>query len=243
MLINTEGIVISRKAFKEYDEKIVCLTSFLGKITIFSFGSRSLNSLRGINLNEKAFLELQLKKKDHFYTLENVEIINHPISLLLIEDQALFQLLDTFIKYTSNYLRYEETNSEFFLLIKEISAFLLEEKQTKDIDYYNIIFYLTFFFLTGSYPYFVSCAKCHKICSNEYFYDRVNQHYIGATHYLFSKDKFIKIALEDIVFIQKYYHYFKLNKEFFSLQKKQLFTGNYDIENLSRYIDYIKFNV
>lgn len=76
-IIKTYGIILNEHDIKDYDKSLTILTKDLGKITVFSFGSRRQKSKNISKTIIFVFGVFELKLVKNNYVLENIDVKNY----------------------------------------------------------------------------------------------------------------------------------------------------------------------
>ena len=147
MYLETEGIVITRKIFREYDEKVTFFTRELGKIFCYAYGTRSARSHRRHLLANLDWLIIGLEKKKDRYILKSLQ---KKISNRFEIKADHFMTFGHLLKKIDNLLPLHQEENSIYELLKRMTA-----PPIKDADFIFQDFYFSYatLHLLGVFPY------------------------------------------------------------------------------------------
>ena len=164
LYIKTKGIVLREVKYRDNDKLLTVLTEDLGKITVLSFGSRSVKGKNAATSQVFAYSELTIVKKGERFTLETSDPIE--IFYALRGDIKKLALAQYFVQLT-DFVTYEgeEKTQILYLLCNCLFALCRTGKDLKQI---KAAFELKALCHSGYAPQTGVCFSCGS-CEKLYF--------------------------------------------------------------------------
>ena len=145
MTFQTEGILLQRKPIKELDESLTFFTEKCGKITCFSYGTKSPRSQRAKVLTSLQWLTLHVKKQHHHHTLTHIE----PHLPIAVGNTDMFYFLQEALRVIARKLPSHVQDEEVYHLLKILTHVL---KRKQPISYQKFMFYYGLLHVLGEFP-------------------------------------------------------------------------------------------
>ena len=118
MEIKTDGIIIKKQPFQEYDEIINVLSPDLGKIKIISKGIKKINNAAAGKLEVFSETSLILHSGRNFYTCVEAEILNSHSKVMTELDSIMCGIY--FMETVDKLIPYSEPDRDMYRILKRI---------------------------------------------------------------------------------------------------------------------------
>ncbi len=172
MIIKTEGILLKKKSYREKNEIIIFFTEKLGKISCFSYGSKSIKSLRRVILSRFNWVEIELEHKRNAYILKGLteKKIN-----LLTKKVSDFLFLSHILKIIDCKVPYESKENDFYQFLQVINH---QKIVKKSLLFKEFIFLFSFLYFLGVFPVFNGNEEAFSKEKDRFIYNIENQEYV-----------------------------------------------------------------
>jgi len=167
--IKTLAFILKSTPCGEADRRIVFFTKKLGKITAFAKGVRKTTSRKGGNLELFNLVQLELKEKNNFFFIEQVQMKEY--FLKLKENLISFNTACLVAEMTLAITPEQSYSPKIFNLLLDFFSIL---KKSPDASVKNILyaFCLKLLFCLGYLPDLSLCRQCgKKLYQGENFYN------------------------------------------------------------------------
>ncbi|BBM89609.1 hypothetical protein COTS27_01315 [Spirochaetota bacterium] len=174
MLLETPAIILTREEIKTYDEKLTIFTKKLGKVIVFSYGSRSPKSQRRNLFRKPTWLKVGLENKATAITLRHAHALRTILCPLGHSDILLFQELLKWVYYVTPFA------SQELLLYSLLET--LTQKKILDFPpaYKSLLYPISILKIIGELPASEYCHACQTQCS-EFYTPTLEETFIGTT--------------------------------------------------------------
>lgn len=156
--IQVIGMVLFASPYKEYDKRVVLLTTDYGKVTAFCRGARSPKSALAAATEPFVFGTFSLLPGKEAFTLTGADISNYFMELR--ENLSTICYASYFAEFVNYYARENMDGTELLKLLYQTLRVLC--KQVIDEKLVRRIFELKILVLEGEYPQCFSCCCCGK---------------------------------------------------------------------------------
>lgn len=159
MAIETEGIILKAKEFKESDLMITLFSRKLGKISVIAKGAKRVKSTFLPGTQPFSYGKYYLQKTGNFYSLRSCELIKSYFELS--KDIVSLAYASYIAELTEHVLVVNEGNNRLFQLLGiSLELFL---KYPDKIEYITTIFQLKLMIYLGYKPEVLKCVICGNI--------------------------------------------------------------------------------
>ena len=185
MQLTMQGILLKRIQLKEYDEKLIFFTDKMGKVMLFSYGSKSPRSRRRMALTMPALLKITYEKKGNHLTLKELERIKligernegnkktlagaqmSPANTIgdgkVSDGEIRFQ---KFLRLIRDFLPFEAIDDDLFAVVKSL---IFQNVASYPGAFLDLILPALLLTQQGILPRLSHCCLCQKTCSEIYF--------------------------------------------------------------------------
>lgn len=157
MDIQTQGIILSYRDYREVDRIITIYTKDLGKLSVVARGVRKIQAKLAGHLELFNFTELQMVFKRNFLVISSINIDSF-VTIKENKDKlniafAISELLDKSVQE-------QQKDEDIFCLLTEVFSFLANSSKNFDLIYNWFAFRLIAHL--GYEPELKKCVECHR---------------------------------------------------------------------------------
>ena len=171
-MIQTEGIILKKRSYREKNEIVIFFTQKLGKISCFSYGSKSIKSSRRVILSRFNWVEIELEHKRNAYILKS---LTEKKNNLLTKKVSDFLFLSHMLKIIDYKIPYESRENDFYQFLQIINHRKIVEKS---LLFKEFIFLFSFLYFLGVFPAFNGDEKKFNKEKDRFIYNIENQEYV-----------------------------------------------------------------
>lgn len=168
MVFFTEGILLKREPIKDFNEKLIFFTRDLGKIVIYAFGTRSINSIRGKILGVFEWMNLELEKTKERYVLKDISPLIKDDSEPHWQDKDFVLDLTKVFSELIPKIPFEAKAEDLYRLLKILTSNPVAKYPR---SYRVFSFYHSILCELGIMPDWSGCEMCGEYCSANYRFE------------------------------------------------------------------------
>ncbi len=235
MLFTTEGIFLKKEIYRKYDEVVHLLTRDYGKITLISFGSRSLRSRKRYFLASLFWLNIEIEVRGGLNILKELQAvkkINFGGSGYLD-----FIAFGDLLKSATTLMIKSVPDEEVYELLKFLSRDFIAPL---NLDFKKFLYPFALLKEWNAIENFQSCAVCRSICSQQFVFR--NDQFMGYECLEKKNPQETLLTLNSLFFYKYFYNAygkdFKIINHFYRHYQDKFLSNSAEWQTLVKLMNY-----